>query len=132
MTLGKIYQSFPCYKFHHIWLWLHCCCVSKERWGGKGPQWWNCHENVKSGCQPHFLHLISRVTTWSKSCILFSTYITILFSHSSHHWASNFLLFRSSSLYSTYSTTVLNSLFEVIGLITWLTSMFIAFCWDSI
>jgi hypothetical protein len=35
-------------------------------------------------------------------------------------------------LYSTYSTTVLNSLFEVIGLITWLTSMFIAFCWDSI
>ncbi len=84
----------------------------------------------QSGCQPHFLHSTSR-TTWSKSCILFSTYITILFSHS-YHWASSFLLFCLNSLYSTYWTNVLNLLFEIARFITWLTSMLTAFRWDSI
>jgi hypothetical protein len=91
----------------------------------------DCNDGIvmkmwKSGCQPHFLHSTSEATTWSKFCILFSTYITIFFSHS-YHWASSFLLFHLNSLYSTYSTDVLNLLFEIVGFITWLTTMVIVY-----
>jgi len=86
----------------------------------------------KSGCQPHFLCSTFGTTIPSKFYILFSTYIVIIFSHSSCHWALSFLLSHLSSLYSTYSTNVLNSLSKVARFITWLTTMLTTFCWDSV
>jgi hypothetical protein len=81
----------------------------------------------KTKCHPHFIRSTSRAKIASKSCIFLSTYSRILFSCSSHHYASSFLLSHLSNLCSIYSTNALNSSSEVAGFTTWLMEMFIAF-----
>jgi hypothetical protein len=69
--------------------------------GGKDPQRRNCCKDVKQWVPTPFSSLNFQLTTIpSKSLILLSMYVEIIFSCSSHHQASRFLLSHSNNLYS--------------------------------
>ncbi len=83
MELGKTFQPFPCYRFHHIWLWPHCCNISKENLG-QGPSkhklLWRCQ---RMGATPTFFARFLEQQL-HQNCALFRPHIQQSSSHAPH------------------------------------------------